>query len=40
MAQKSKLRGWLLILAVAALIAAIFIFGTMDADQRYDLIGL
>ena len=40
MQQKSKLRGWLLILAVAALIAIIFVFGTMDASQRYQLIGL
>ena len=40
MQQKSKLRGWILILAVVAGIAIIFVFGTMDASQRYDLIGL
>lgn len=40
MRQKSKLRGWLLIAAVAAAIALIFVFGAMDAGQRYQLIGL
>ncbi len=38
--QKSKLRGWLLILAIAAATAIFFVLGTMDSSLRYDLIGL
>lgn len=38
--QKSKRRGWLLILGVAVAIALFLVLGTMDQDLRYDLIGL
>lgn len=40
MAQKSKTRGWLLIFAIAVAIAVFVVLGTMDASQRYDLIGI
>ena len=38
--RKSKLRGWLLILAVAAATAIFFVLGIMDSSLRYDLIGI
>ena len=38
--QKSKLRGRLFILGVAIAIGLFLVLGTMDADLRYDLIGL
>jgi len=40
MAQTSKTRGWLLIFAIAVALAAFVILGTLDASQRYDLIGI
>lgn len=40
MRAKSKLRGWLLILAVALATAAFFVLGTLDSSLRYELIGI
>jgi hypothetical protein len=40
MQAKSKRRGWLLIFAVALATGLFFVLGTLDADLRYDLIGI
>ena len=40
MQAKSKLRGWLLILALAVATAMFFVLGTLDEGLRYDLIGI
>jgi hypothetical protein len=37
---KSKRSGWYLILAIALATAVFFVLGTIDADLRYDLIGI
>lgn len=37
---KSKTRGWITIAIVALATLLFFVLGTMDADLRYDLIGL
>lgn len=38
--EKSKRGGWLLIAAIALATGLFFILGTLDADVRYDLIGI
>lgn len=40
MAQKSKTRGWLLIVALAVALALFVVLGTLDTSLRYDLIGI
>jgi hypothetical protein len=39
-AARSRRKGWVVIAVIAVATLVFFVLGTMDADLRYDLIGL